>query len=919
MNFVATALALRDWILTAYFNSGYYQPAGPLITHHLVPHHVHLHHPTHGKSSLAPPLVPTPPSSTGTAAPPPTESSDTEVVPIRSASASTPPGYRGYQTQGPYHPSSLPSYYPSPPASASLQYPVPPPQSQVPQVPAHHYLPEPPNPCAYPGGPHHQPGYFHHSRSSPYHHIPFHHRRPPAAPPYAPPTGGPPTYYHHEYYGPPPGPPPAPPGSPGQHQQQMLVACTRPGDRPDQHQATPQQQQQQLPPAPDAYPAPQPLYYSPYGAPPGPSCYSPVPPRTYVDPTYHSCPCPMQTCPNPKNVHTGPLTGAVSKGPKHHSTVVTLPPVALALPQEPPRAHGPPSPARGSAGVPGPPRSASSGSPSKQVPWCMSPLSPARASVQHLAPQSPALSAAMNPTAEWNTITEDKCDTTGLLAIGKVLSQSVLSLDQSIDHDIVPKIEPIDDELALNSYYTLKVDVASEGEDSIGNYDDGDDVDEHLTIDLSTKPRESPEVITTVYCNTPVTNNYNNNNNSISNNNNNINSDGGTDTNNKIVKGSAKRKKPNPMQIVLAKKSKIQENREDDVVNGDDATTAVVSVTAVTADVAAAAVVIVADEDDNDVDMDDGKENQTNSTTEDEPMTVAVIKRKSSIKSTDSHKSEQEIRDECMTEEILRSVLTDESEGDNMITEAFVKKKCVAKKTKKGRKDRKNGGNKKEMTDAMKRELEQRMREEFAQLSRLKNQELAPRWSNGWMWHGKSFKRPVYLESEDTPVLRKCYPCMRHMQGDTIYARDCVLLKSGSRKNDLPFIAKIANLWEDPVNGEMMMSLLWYYRPEHTKQGRQKDDMPDELFASKHRDVNSVACIDDRCYVLTFNEYCRHRKHVKSVQENLVLCKAVVPPLRESNPRARQLPADGAPSDLIFYCRRVYDCRQKRLLKKPTL
>lgn len=60
----------------------------------------------------------------------------------------------------------------------------------------------------------------------------------------------------------------------------------------------------------------------------------------------------------------------------------------------------------------------------------------------------------------------------------------------------------------------------------------------------------------------------------------------------------------------------------------------------------------------------------------------------------------------------------------------------------------------------------------------------------------------VFAQNDDTPVLRKCYPCMRHMQGDTIYARDCVLLKSGSRKNDLPFIAKIANLWEDPVNGE---------------------------------------------------------------------------------------------------------------------
>jgi len=46
----------------------------------------------------------------------------------------------------------------------------------------------------------------------------------------------------------------------------------------------------------------------------------------------------------------------------------------------------------------------------------------------------------------------------------------------------------------------------------------------------------------------------------------------------------------------------------------------------------------------------------------------------------------------------------------------------------------------------MKRELEQRMHEEFAQLSRLKNQDLAPRWSNGWMWQGKPFKRPVYLE-----------------------------------------------------------------------------------------------------------------------------------------------------------------------------
>ena len=58
--------------------------------------------------------------------------------------------------------------------------------------------------------------------------------------------------------------------------------------------------------------------------------------------------------------------------------------------------------------------------------------------------------------------------------------------------------------------------------------------------------------------------------------------------------------------------------------------------------------------------------------------------------------------------------------------------------------------------------------------------------------------------------------------------------------------------------GEMMLSLLWYYRPEHTEKGRKPEDMPDEIFASKHKDNSSVACIEDKCYVLTFNEYCRY-------------------------------------------------------------
>jgi len=33
--------------------------------------------------------------------------------------------------------------------------------------------------------------------------------------------------------------------------------------------------------------------------------------------------------------------------------------------------------------------------------------------------------------------------------------------------------------------------------------------------------------------------------------------------------------------------------------------------------------------------------------------------------------------------------------------------------------------------------------------------------------------------------------------------------------------------------------------------------LQNEIFASRHQDENSVACIEEKCYVLTFAEYCR--------------------------------------------------------------
>lgn len=95
---------------------------------------------------------------------------------------------------------------------------------------------------------------------------------------------------------------------------------------------------------------------------------------------------------------------------------------------------------------------------------------------------------------------------------------------------------------------------------------------------------------------------------------------------------------------------------------------------------------------------------------------------------------------------------------------------------------------------------------------------------HGWAWEGEPREQYVYIsvsasfeliitfkvsfftialfQNEDPPCLRKCYSAIRHIEGDIIRTRDCVLLRSGPRKTDLPFVAKIAALWETPGEGQ---------------------------------------------------------------------------------------------------------------------
>ncbi|XP_073789972.1 bromo adjacent homology domain-containing 1 protein [Danio rerio] len=187
--------------------------------------------------------------------------------------------------------------------------------------------------------------------------------------------------------------------------------------------------------------------------------------------------------------------------------------------------------------------------------------------------------------------------------------------------------------------------------------------------------------------------------------------------------------------------------------------------------------------------------------------------------------------------------------------------------------------------------------------------------TNGWRPVGASTQRELLMAGDEQTVLRQCYDSVQR-DGELIRVRDTVLLKSGPRRKTLPYVAKISALWEEPRTGELMMSLFWYYRPEHTQGGRDPSmHCEKEIFASRHQDENSVACIEERCYVLPLAQYCRFcalvRRGVEGVCERVPLvprCSA------GSVPNHRSLPT-GVDPQLVYLCRHVYDYRYGRILK----
>ncbi|CAG7819092.1 unnamed protein product, partial [Allacma fusca] len=95
--------------------------------------------------------------------------------------------------------------------------------------------------------------------------------------------------------------------------------------------------------------------------------------------------------------------------------------------------------------------------------------------------------------------------------------------------------------------------------------------------------------------------------------------------------------------------------------------------------------------------------------------------------------------------------------------------------------------------------------------------------------------------------------------------------------------------------------------------------------------------IEDRCYVLTLNEYCRYKKRLKQLEEGISANLPLVPLSSSSHANVnsaaeialavwcgiqgdqRRVPSPGKVSpEVVFFCRKVYDYRQKRMLKNPS-
>ena len=119
-------------------------------------------------------------------------------------------------------------------------------------------------------------------------------------------------------------------------------------------------------------------------------------------------------------------------------------------------------------------------------------------------------------------------------------------------------------------------------------------------------------------------------------------------------------------------------------------------------------------------------------------------------------------------------------------------------------------------------------------------------------------------------------------------------------------------MWQDNL-GEMMVTMCWFYRPSDLENIKTPYGLQ-ELYLSKHTDDNSVATIQNKVFVLSYQEYCRYYSYLAEKQCASQRGLEIVPNVVKW--RADLLRSNAIQQDVVYFCRGVYDFRLRRTLKQ---
>ena len=190
---------------------------------------------------------------------------------------------------------------------------------------------------------------------------------------------------------------------------------------------------------------------------------------------------------------------------------------------------------------------------------------------------------------------------------------------------------------------------------------------------------------------------------------------------------------------------------------------------------------------------------------------------------------------------------------------------------------------------------------------------------NGWSWHGAAIQTRQYRYNSMKRT--RYYYIGIKRKNSIIYVRDIVLIRPPREGIERPYVAKIASFWVDnkrekkdiQIKGEdsMMMTVYWYYRPENVESLTTTGVSSDmEVFLSRHYDDNSIACIIDRAFVLSYHGYCRFcalKRFYLEVSESYqnFTPRRVVPALSTKD---STFPPEDTDLSFVFFCKSGYNC-----------